>query len=563
MHILVVDDQELNRTMLQYMLELEGHQVSQAIHGKDAIERFSQLKPDIILLDVIMPEMDGFETAPILKSLAGEVHLPIIFLTSLDDQTSMLRCLEVGGDDFLAKPFDKLILSAKIQAHVRSRELAKRISEQNQQLKFHQNQMAREHQIVEHIFENALRRNNARPEIVDHYLSPASTFNGDLLLTNTSPLGGTYIFLGDFTGHGLAAAVGALPTAQTFFELTERGMSVGDIAKTINTRLLQLLPDDMFCAACIIELSCSAKAASVWSGGMPDVLIVNDELGVRHKIQSQHMALGILEGDEFEHTTINCDLTPQDKLIVFTDGITETMNQHSEMFGDDRLERVYQTKPQSQIKDLIQHLNEFRDADDQQDDISIVQINCIPSPTPSDSNADEIPPLPWQVSVSLTPDDIRHTDPVAQILDMVSAFQGMEKHRSTLFLLLAEMYNNSVDHGLLNMDSEIKDAEDGFFEYYMQRQTALESLQAGLLNIQVRYIPAEQIIRLSIEDSGQGFDTKAAQEKTNDSEQHGRGLKLITDLGSNLKYEKEGRVIIVDYTVESDNVNWAANEMPS
>ncbi|EWH10300.1 response regulator [Catenovulum agarivorans DS-2] len=550
MHILVVDDQDLNRAMLEYMLEQEGHQVSMAVHGKDAIERFENINPDIVLLDVIMPEMDGFETAPILKKLAGDLHLPIIFITSLDDQDSMLRCLDVGGDDFLAKPFDKLILSAKIKAHGRSRELSARILEQRNQLKFHQLQTDREHQIVEHIFANALSKNNARPEIVEHYLAPASTFNGDLLLTSRSPLGGNYVFLGDFTGHGLAAAVGALPTAQTFFELTQRGLSAGDIARAINIRLLQLLPNDMFCAACIIELSCSGKAASIWIGGMPDLLIVDKQVGIRNKIQSQHMALGVLDDDEFEHTLINCELSPSDRLVVYTDGITETMNSNDQMFGQERFEALYNKNPKADIIDVIQVLDNYRGKEHQLDDISIVQVNCLSSPSPELNNQKDIPPLPWQVNVELTPDDIKQTDPVAQVLDMVSAFQGMEKHRSTLFLLLAEMYNNSVDHGLLKLDSNVKNEDEGFFEFYLQRQAALENLTEGKLLLNVAHNPQNNSVRLSITDSGDGFDAEQVKAQLKDSDHHGRGLKLICELAKTLDYRDQGRTIIVEYALD-------------
>ena len=124
MKVLVVDDQELNRTLLQFLLEEDGYEVSIATNGREAIECFDEVSPDLVLLDVVMPVMDGFATAPIIKKKAGELYLPIIFITALDDQASLKRCLEVGGDDFLNKPFDKVILSAKIRAHARIRALS-------------------------------------------------------------------------------------------------------------------------------------------------------------------------------------------------------------------------------------------------------------------------------------------------------------------------------------------------------------------------------------------------------------------------------------------------------
>lgn len=552
MHILVVDDQALNRTMLQFMLETEGYQVSLAENGRHAIEQFKQFNPDVVLLDVIMPEMDGFETAPILKKLSGDVHLPIIFITSLDDQKSMLKCLDVGGDDFLAKPFDKVILSAKLKAHGRNRDLSIRILEQRNELKYHQNLVDREHKIVEHIFSNALSGNEYLPEILSHHLSPASKFNGDILLANRSQIGSSYFLLGDFTGHGLAAAVGALPTAQTFLNLTNKSMPVGEIAKQINTQLLNLLPDDMFCAAIIIELSHSGKALSIWSGGMSDILVVNEQQGVTTHIVAQHMALGILEDDEFDTASINHQANEGDKLILYTDGITEAENSAGEMFGEDRLDAFYNANTKAKISDLVQCLDDFMANTEQADDISLAEIKCIQSPPHLLLDLDEIPALPWKISLHLTPADIRNTDPVANILDMVSSFEGMGKHRSTLFLLLAEMYNNSVDHGLLKLPSTVKDDEDdedGFLAYYIQRQERLEQFETGYLDLEVAYLPEKKVIQLLITDSGDGFDTTKVVDMNNRNEQHGRGLKLITELSESLEYLQGGKTILVHYSV--------------
>jgi DNA-binding response OmpR family regulator len=113
-----------------------------------------RLNPGLVLLDVIMPDLNGYEVAPLLKAIAGDIYLPIIFITALEDKASLVRCLEVGGDDFVGKPFDKVILAAKNRAHSRTRLLSKKACEENQQLIYYRNSVEREHGIVEHIFSN-------------------------------------------------------------------------------------------------------------------------------------------------------------------------------------------------------------------------------------------------------------------------------------------------------------------------------------------------------------------------------------------------------------------------
>ena len=116
--ILIVDDEEINRIMLREMLlEAGSYEILEADNGEVALELVRQAEPDMVLLDVIMPGLSGTDVAPKIKTLSPECYLPVLFITSLDDEESLSRCLESGGDDFISKPFDKSILKAKIKAH--------------------------------------------------------------------------------------------------------------------------------------------------------------------------------------------------------------------------------------------------------------------------------------------------------------------------------------------------------------------------------------------------------------------------------------------------------------
>ena len=112
--ILIVDDEEINRIMLREMLSEAGYSdFIEAGNGLEAVELACRHKPDIVLLDVIMPGMSGTEAAPHIKASSPDCYLPILFITSLDDEQSLVRCLASGGDDFISKPFEKIILHAK------------------------------------------------------------------------------------------------------------------------------------------------------------------------------------------------------------------------------------------------------------------------------------------------------------------------------------------------------------------------------------------------------------------------------------------------------------------
>jgi adenylate cyclase len=114
--ILVVDDDPVGRTMLTRLLEQEGHRVESAADGRQALERLHADLFDVALLDVLMPELDGYEVLAHMKADEVLRHIPVLMITALDDVGSAVRCIEMGADDYLLKPFDPVVLQARIRA---------------------------------------------------------------------------------------------------------------------------------------------------------------------------------------------------------------------------------------------------------------------------------------------------------------------------------------------------------------------------------------------------------------------------------------------------------------
>ncbi|WP_256447635.1 fused response regulator/phosphatase [Psychrosphaera sp. F3M07] len=545
--VLVVDDQEINRKLLHHMLNHDGFDVVLASDGLQAIELYKTEQPDLVLLDVVMPNLDGYETAPILKELAGEVYLPIIFITALEDQDSLSRCLDVGGDDFLSKPFDRVILQAKIKAHSRIRDLSQKTFEQKKELDFYRLKTEREHQIVEHIFDRALEGNYQVPHLLEYHLSPASMFNGDLMLVALGPTGNLYIMMGDFTGHGLAAAIGTLPVSRAFYSMVQKGLAVGDIAIEVNEILLKLLPDDMFCAASIIELHNNGKSLSVWAGGTPDMYLVNDRNGQLMTIHSQHMALGILDNQEFDSDLLNFSVHKHQRLIMFTDGVVEITDENEQMFGYERLTNLLTSPDYRELPLIIEELYDFSAGVEQDDDISILSLRCAEVNSSLEQVENSYSNLPHHFNLVLNANSIKTSDPVLEVIDMITHIKGAEEHRSTLFLILSEAYNNALEHGLLDLSSSIKDSEDGFVDYYLQRDYKLNELNSGSITIDVKYIPQETMLYLTITDSGKGFDVTRKTSDLDNYEKHGRGFLILNELAASVQYNDKGNQMKIGY----------------
>lgn len=133
-YILVVDDMRENTLILQNFLAPKGYQVAAAFSGAEALELVEKNPPDVILLDLMMPGMDGFTVCQRLKQDPRTRHIPVVVLTGMSEREANVKALEMGADDFMAKPFDSVVLDARIRSSLRSKALQDRIIEYQREL---------------------------------------------------------------------------------------------------------------------------------------------------------------------------------------------------------------------------------------------------------------------------------------------------------------------------------------------------------------------------------------------------------------------------------------------
>jgi len=375
--ILVVDDDEINRMILETMLEGEGYDIVLAENGLEAIESYDSERPDMILMDVMMPEMDGYEATRIIKEKEGNGYIPIIFLTAITNETELAKCVSSGGDDFLTKPVNQIILMAKIEAFERSLKMYQTILKQNSLLEEHQYHLQREQEVAKKIFNRLVHSGCLDNDMFKYLLSPLSVFNGDLLLAAVAPSGCTHVLLGDATGHGLPAALGAIPVAEIFYDMTAGSYSVKDIIDAVNLKLNQTLPVEYFVCTCVLSISADNKRITIWNSGLPEgILYSGSEKKIKQLIHSKGVPLGIMSSKMLNIIPDVIDVDEGDRLFIYSDGIIEANNKDDEMFGDKRLEECFSlnSNPDKLFDEILSSINLFRGDNEQNDDFTMLEI---------------------------------------------------------------------------------------------------------------------------------------------------------------------------------------------
>jgi two-component system, HptB-dependent secretion and biofilm response regulator len=442
-------------------------------------------------------------------------------------------------------------LRAKIEALSRIRDLHALITAQNAELLTRRKKDEGEQEVAHAIFQKILREGCLEHPNLTWRLSPAELLSGDILLAAPTPHGLLHVMIGDFTGHGLAAAVGAVPVAESFYSMTQGGFGIGSIAAEINHKLRLILPTNLFCAACLLEWDPAGRRITVWNGGMPDGLIVRPQEGLLRPLHSRHLPLSLLNEEQFDASTETIEVQNGDRLYLYSDGLIEARNAAGEMFGRHRLEQQIlhtERSPASLCERIHEELTRFCEGEPAHDDIALVQLTCDPAVSPPDTNLSTSHTYSntarnWHIQLALEAEALHRVDPLPTLMRTLTDIQDLAQHKHMIFTILAELLANAIDHGLLGLDSSMKNTPRGFAHYYEQRERLLTELRQGLLRIQITHSRKDKGGRLiiQVQDSGPGFDFHQLVSGIGTQETYsGRGIPLVRASCESLTYHGNG-----------------------
>ena len=382
--ILIVDDEPFNVDYLEQELEDLNYITATAVNGQDALEKIVSESPDLVLLDIMMPIMDGFSVLEKVKADPAIRNIPIIVISANNDLQSVVKGIQLGAEDYLPKPFEPTLLKARIQSSLEKKHLR---DMQDLYLK----SLEREMNIARDIQKEFLPAQ--LPDVpgweIASYFEAAKEVAGDFYDAFTLPDGTLTFLVADVCGKGIGAAL-----FMTLFRSLIHAASISDqfspgqeqkslspaerlqhvISLTNNYVAETHEESNMFATVFIGILDPVSGKLSYINGGNEPPLIVGKDGKVHATLTRTGPAIGAIAQAKF--IVKETSLASDDLLVAFTDGIPDTQNIDGEFFGNERLRELLMShsSPTQLLNEIELDLGQFIGEAEQFDDITLLAI---------------------------------------------------------------------------------------------------------------------------------------------------------------------------------------------
>jgi phosphoserine phosphatase RsbU/P len=368
--VLIVDDVKANVDILVEALRGD-YKLSVALGGEQAIAAVHRSPPDLVLLDIVMPDVDGYEICRRLRAVEAMRELPIMFLSSLEDVKDKARGFEVGGNDYLTKPFEILEVKARVRSLLKAKSYADAVrAAADRDLR-----IAREIQMG--LLPTSIATQTQGTGLDVHaVLEPAYQVGGDLFEVLRLGPDRVLVAVGDVSGKGIPAALFMAVTMTILRSMARQGHGVKEILRRLNDDLLEQNPRGMFVTLQVMVFDTGAHTVTCASAGHHAAVRVSALGDPQMTFPSSGRVLGLLPSESIDTETIT--LAPGDAFVLFTDGVSEAFDANGEEFGDERLlahlDAAAGKNAREMAAGLVQAVHGHAAGAKQSDDITVVCV---------------------------------------------------------------------------------------------------------------------------------------------------------------------------------------------
>jgi phosphoserine phosphatase RsbU/P len=387
--LLIVDDNEDNRYTLTRRLNREGYDnLTTANNGREALDLLHSKPFDLVLLDIMMPDLNGYEVLEQMKISAELRNIPVIMISALSEIDSVIRCIELGAIDYLQKPFNPTLLRARVGATLEKKRLRDEVQASLARLE-DEMESARKLQLgmLPRLFPVCTAE---QPVEVFASMEPAREVGGDLFDCFYASAGVFCFLVGDVSGKGASAAMFMARTrslVRMAIDLTRRSgsevLTPAFIAGAVNRELCQNNDDCMFVTVFLGLLDTTTGVLAYTNAGHPAPHVLHAS-GQHEQIGGKlDVPLGVRTKVEFHNETVS--LQAGDMVFVVSDGVVEAMNTEGALHTLDRLDAVLRGASGSGAGELVRNVvgevNAFTGSAPKADDVTVLALRWRPCPS--------------------------------------------------------------------------------------------------------------------------------------------------------------------------------------
>ena len=372
--VLIVDDVKANVDILVEALRHE-YKLSVALDGAAALRSVEKSPPDLVLLDIVMPGVDGYEVCRQLRASEATRELPVMFLSSLEDVKNKAQGFEVGGNDYLTKPFEVLEVKARVRSLLKAKLYADAVREA----------VARDLGIAREIQMGILPADLAQATKgtgldVHAIIEPARSVGGDLYEVLRISDKRVLVALGDVSGKGIPASI-FMAVAITVLRTLGRQIAEPDeILRRLNDELAEQNPRGMFVTIQCLVFDLEHGRVSCAGAGHHELAVLSPGRPPRLACPSTGRPAGLFPFNPIERETLAFE--PGDTFVLFSDGVSEAMNTEEGFYGEERLLAALTTPSAATPKEItarvLADVRSFAAGAKQSDDITIVAAQYTP-----------------------------------------------------------------------------------------------------------------------------------------------------------------------------------------
>lgn len=384
-HILVVDDSPENCDVLRRQLERRGHTVAVAHDGHHALERLRAAPHDLVLLDMLMPGLDGHGTLVAIKADPALHHLPVIMVSALGELASVVRCIESGADDYLTKPVNPILLSARINAGLERKRFRDQEKSYIRTIEETQRRLNAELAEAEKYVRSILPAPGPTRDLATAWLfQPSTELGGDSFGHHWIDDDHLAVYLLDVVGHGLAAALVSVTAINIVRSMSLPGVDFRDPGATLtalNAAFLMENQGDMYFTIWYGVWEASTRTLKFASAGHPPSLLRHRPLGSKpgsiEALRGAGVILGGMPGTKYR--TFEKMIPGPARLYLISDGVFEITRPDGSMWDQAGLQEFLDAQPfeatEADLADLLQHARALNGPGPLDDDFSVLRLD--------------------------------------------------------------------------------------------------------------------------------------------------------------------------------------------